>query len=71
MNLHPASSKTSLIFVKFFVTLSIGSVEIIPPIWNGNDAKVFTNEQIQRMIRAFGAGVGNDEGDEGKKVGLL
>ena len=31
----------------------------------GNDAKVFTNEQIQRMIRAFGAGVGNDEGDEG------
>ena len=31
----------------------------------GNDAKVFTNEQIQRMIRAFGAGVGNEEGDEG------
>ncbi|MDP6147734.1 MAG: DNA topoisomerase (ATP-hydrolyzing) subunit B [Candidatus Thalassarchaeaceae archaeon] len=31
----------------------------------GNDAKVFTNEQIQRMIRAFGAGVGNGVEDEG------
>ena len=31
----------------------------------GNDAKVFTNEQIQRMIRAFGAGVGNGVDDEG------
>ena len=30
-----------------------------------NIAKVFTNEQIQRMIRALGAGVGNDEDDEG------
>ena len=30
-----------------------------------NIAKVFTNEQIQRMIRALGAGVGNEEGDEG------
>ena len=30
LNLQPASNKTSLIFVKFFVTLSIGSVEIIP-----------------------------------------
>ena len=27
--------------------------------------KVFSNEQIQRMIRAFGAGVGNEEEDEG------
>ena len=30
-----------------------------------NIAKVFTNEQIQRMIRALGAGVGNEEDDEG------
>ncbi len=30
-----------------------------------NLAKVFSNEQIQRMIRALGAGVGNEEGDEG------
>ncbi len=30
-----------------------------------NIVKVFTNEQIQRMIRAFGAGVGNEEEDEG------
>ncbi len=31
----------------------------------GNLTKVFSNEQIQRMIRALGAGVGNEEGDEG------
>ena len=31
LNLQPESDKTSLIFVKFFVTLSIGSVEMIPP----------------------------------------
>lgn len=30
-----------------------------------NLTKVFSNEQIQRMIRAFGAGVGNEEEDEG------
>jgi len=30
----------------------------------GNLTKVFSNEQIQRMIRALGAGVGNEEGDE-------
>ena len=30
-----------------------------------NIVKVFTNEQIQRMIRALGAGVGNEENDEG------
>jgi len=30
-----------------------------------NIVKVFTNEQIQRMIRALGAGVGNEEDDEG------
>tara|TARA_B110000116_G_C16448520_1_gene408244 strand:- start:346 stop:549 length:204 start_codon:yes stop_codon:yes gene_type:complete len=30
LNLQPESDKTSLIFVKFFVTFSIGSVEIIP-----------------------------------------
>ena len=30
LNLQPASSKTSLILEKFFVTFSIGSVEIIP-----------------------------------------
>jgi DNA gyrase subunit B len=30
-----------------------------------NIVKVFTNEQIQRMIRAFGAGVGNEKEDEG------
>ena len=29
-----------------------------------NLTKVFSNEQIQRMIRALGAGVGNEEGDE-------
>nr|AIF24817.1 DNA gyrase subunit B (gyrB) [uncultured marine group II/III euryarchaeote SAT1000_40_C12] len=31
----------------------------------GNLTKVFSNEQIQRMIRALGAGVGNEEEDEG------
>ena len=31
----------------------------------GNIAKVFQNNEIQTMIRAFGAGVGNDEDDEG------
>ena len=30
-----------------------------------NLTKVFSNEQIQRMIRALGAGVGNEEEDEG------
>ena len=30
-----------------------------------NVAKVFQNQEIQTMIRAFGAGVGNNEGDEG------
>ena len=30
-----------------------------------NLTKVFSNEQIQRMIRAFGAGGGNEEEDEG------
>ena len=30
-----------------------------------NLTKGFSNEQIQRMIRAFGAGVGNEEEDEG------
>jgi len=30
-----------------------------------NLTKVFSNEQIQRMIRALGAGVGNEEDDEG------
>ena len=32
LNLQPESDKTSLIFAKFFVTFSIGSVEIIPPV---------------------------------------
>ena len=31
----------------------------------GNHAKVFSNEQIQRMIRALGAGVGNEEEEDG------
>ena len=31
----------------------------------GNHAKVFSNEQIQRMIRALGAGVGNEDEAEG------
>ena len=31
----------------------------------GNHAKVFSNEQIQRMIRALGAGVGNEEDEDG------
>lgn len=31
----------------------------------GNIAKVFQNNEIQTMIRAFGAGVGNDVDDEG------
>ena len=31
----------------------------------GNIAKVFQNNEIQTMIRAFGAGVGNDDDDEG------
>lgn len=31
----------------------------------GNIAKVFQNNEIQTMIRAFGAGVGNGEDDEG------
>ena len=31
----------------------------------GNPAKVFSNEQIQRMIRALGAGVGNEEEEDG------
>ena len=30
-----------------------------------NLTKVFNNEQIQRMVRALGAGVGNEEEDEG------
>ena len=30
-----------------------------------NVAKVFQNQEIQTMIRAFGAGVGNNQGDEG------
>ena len=30
-----------------------------------NLTKVFSNEQIQRMIRALGAGVGNEDDDEG------